>query len=122
MTVESRDAVQTGHAVPQVVRITRLVSRPGMGAELAARCRAIATRERINHPGAYVVTQARQPIDGDRVEVISITQWIDLDLMRRLMPAGAYEQPAFHDEYADCLESWRVEVFEVTWPLPADLA
>lgn len=110
-----------GDRAPRVVRITRLVSRPGMGAELADRCRRIASRERERHPGAYLVTQARQPLDDDRVEVISITQWIDLALMARLMPAGRHEVPAFHDEYADCLESWRVEVFEVTWPLESDL-
>ncbi|HET7726607.1 MAG TPA: hypothetical protein VFK54_04705 [Candidatus Limnocylindrales bacterium] len=110
-----------GDRAPRVVRITRLVSRPGMGAELAHRCRHIAQRERDKYPGAYVVTQARQPLEDDRIEVISITQWIDLALMARLMPAGRHELPAFHDEYADCLESWRVEVFEVTWPLESDL-
>ncbi len=107
---------RASRALPRAVRITRLVSKPGVGADLAARCRRIADRENANHPGAYHVVQARQPLDGDRIEVISITEWVDLELMARLMPAGVLEEPAFWSEYADCCESWRVEVFEVTWP------
>jgi hypothetical protein len=99
----------------KVVRITRLVSRPGRGPELVDRCRAIADRERVHHPAAYRVVQARQPLDGDRVEVVSITYWIDLELMQAYVPAARHTRPAFWDEYADTLESWAVEVFEVTW-------
>jgi hypothetical protein len=102
-------------AAPRVVRMTRLVSLPGHGAELVERCRQIADRERANHPEAYHVIQGRQPLEGNRVEVVSFTEWMDLGLMRELMPASAYERPAFFDEYSDVLESWRVEVFEVTW-------
>jgi hypothetical protein len=104
--------------VPRAIRVTRLVSRPGMGPELAERCRRIADRELLRYPGAYHVIQGRQPLDGDRVEVVSITEWYDLELMARLMPAGDITEPAFHDEYADCIESWRVESLEVTWPRP----
>lgn len=121
MIAEPDRVAGQGARAPRVVRITRLVSRPGMGAELVHRCRRIAERERALHPGAYQVTQARQPLEDDQVELVSITQWFDLALMASLMPAGRHEQPAFHDEYADCLESWRVEVFEVTWPLEADV-
>lgn len=99
----------------KVVRITRLVSRPGRGPELVDHCRAIADRERAHHPAAYRVVQARQPVDGNRVEVVSITYWIDLDVMQAYVPAGQHTRPAFWDEYADTLESWAVEVFEVTW-------
>lgn len=102
---------------PRAVRITRLVSRPGMGPELAERCRIIARREAALYPDAYHVVQARQPLDGDRIELVSVTEWIDLDLMARLMPAGEITEPAFHHEYADCIESWRVESFEVTYTL-----
>jgi hypothetical protein len=102
---------------PRAIRITRLVSRPGLGPELAERCRRIAERERVNYPGAYHVIQGRMPLDGDRVELVSITEWYDLDLMARLMPAGDHAQPAFYEEYADCIEDWRVEALEVTWPV-----
>jgi hypothetical protein len=104
-------------AVPRVVRITRLLSKPGLGAELVDRCRHIADREHALHPGAFEVVQARQPIGDDRVEVVSITGWIDLALMGALMAPEPHAQPAFWDEYADCVESWRIEVFEVTWPI-----
>jgi hypothetical protein len=119
MARSGRSSEVASPAAPRVVRITRLISKPGCGADLVARCRRIAERERVNHPGAYHVVQARQPLDGDRVELISITEWIDLELLARLMPAGPLEQPAFWSEYADCCESWRVEVFEVTWPTVA---
>ena len=116
MAARRRPKEGSGSGVPRVVRITRLVSKPGCGADLAARCRLIAERERANHPHAYHVVQARQPLEGDRIELISITEWTDLELMARLMPAGPLQEPAFWPEYADCCESWRVEVFEVTWP------
>ena len=105
----------TSDTGPRVVRLTRLVSKPGSGAELVERCRRIADRERAKHPDAYVVTQARQPLDDDRVEVLSITQWIDLGLMQSLMPSERYDEPAFWDELEEAVERWTVEVFEVTW-------
>jgi hypothetical protein len=105
-------------AAPRAVRVTRLVSRPGQGSELVERCRRIAARERLRYPGAYLVTQGRAPVDGERVEVISITQWIDLDLMQSLIPPGPLAEPAFWSELNDIVESWTVELFEVTWPDP----
>ena len=104
--------------VPRAVRITRLISRPGQGSELVERCRRIAARERKRYPGAYIVTQGRAPVDEERVEVVSITQWIDLDLMQSLIPPGPLTEPAFWPELADIVESWTVELFEVTWPDP----
>ena len=101
--------------VPRAVRVTRLVSRPGMGSELTDRCRRIAEREQAKYPGAYHVVQARRPIDDERIELLSITEWFDLDLMARLMPAGDHVRPAFFEEYADCIERWEVEALEVTW-------
>lgn len=103
--------------VPKAVRITRLVSRPGCGAELVERCRHIARREQAAHPDVYLVTQARRPLDGDRIELVSITQWIDLAFMATHVAPDPPTEPAFHDEYADCIEAWSVEVFEVTWPV-----
>jgi hypothetical protein len=97
------------------VRITRLRSKSGRGAELVAICRAIAERERARYPSAYEVVQARQPLEGQRIELVSITYWIDLDLMARLMPRGAHTEPAFWTEYAHLVDTWEVEVFEVTW-------
>jgi hypothetical protein len=119
MAPRGRQTKSSPSDLPRVVRITRLVSKPGCGADLAARCRRIAERERANYPDAYHVVQARQPLDRDRIELISITEWTDLELMARLMPAGPLEEPAFYSEYADCCESWRVEIFEVTWPTVA---
>ena len=101
---------------PLAIRITRLVSRPGHGPELAERCRRIAERERAKYPGAYHVIQGRLPLDGDRVELVSITEWYDLQLMARLMPPDDVREPAFFAEYADLIEDWRVEALEVTWP------
>jgi hypothetical protein len=102
-------------AAPRVVRITRLVSLPGRGPDLVDRCRRIADRERARHPGAYRVVQTRQARDGNRIEVVSITEWIDLDLMQTVIPPGPHTEPPFWSEYADCVESWEVEVSEVTW-------
>lgn len=117
---EPSHAAAAAAGVPRAVRITRLTSRPGMGSELVNRCRRIATRERRKHPGAYHVVQARQRLDGDRIELLSITEWIDLGLMASLMPAGPHEVPAFWDEYGECVESWAIEVLEVTYPLEGD--
>jgi hypothetical protein len=103
-------------AVPTVLRITRLVSKPGMGAMLVERCAAIAVRERALRPDAYVVLQARRLLDGDRTEVVSITEWQDLEHVRSHMPEAAPEDaPPFYQEYADVLDDWKVELYELTW-------
>jgi hypothetical protein len=91
-------------AVPTVLRITRLISKPGLGGVLVERCTAIAERER------------RRLLDGDRTEVVSITQWDDLEHVRDRMPEAApSDRPPFYEEYADCLDEWRIELFEMTW-------
>ena len=100
---------------PTVLRITRLVSRAGRGPMLVERCAAIATRERVLHPNAFVVFQGRRLLPGDRIELVSITQWRDLELVRGNLPAAAPPAPPFYQEYADALESWQVELFEATW-------
>ena len=99
---------------PTVMRITRLVSRPHQGAELADRCAAIAEREARLHPAAFVVHQGRRLLQGGRTEVVSVTTWSDLRVVREHLPAGSPESPPFLDEYADLIESWSVEMFEVT--------
>lgn len=102
--------------MPNVLRITRLVSRPTMGPALVSRCMEIAERERTTNPGAYTVVQARRLLDGDRIEVVSLTRWLDLDAMLRYVPPTADpEQPPFYDEYATAVESWSVDLFELTW-------
>lgn len=103
-------------AVPTVLRITRLISKPGMGAVLVERCTAIAERERTLRPDAYVVLQGRRLLEDDRTEVVSITQWNDLEHVREHMPEAApVDLPPFHAEYADVLDTWAVELFELTW-------
>ena len=103
-------------AVPTVLRITRLVSKPGLGAMLVERCAAIAVRERELRPDAYFVLQGRRLLDGDRTEVVSITDWRDLEHVRARMPEAApTDRPPFYEEYADCLDDWRIELFELTW-------
>jgi hypothetical protein len=103
-------------AVPTVLRITRLISKPGLGGVLVERCTAIAERERRLRPDAYVVSQGRRLLDGDRTEVVSITQWDDLEHVRDRMPEAApSDRPPFYEEYAYCLDEWRIELFEMTW-------
>ena len=103
-------------AVPTVLRITRLISKPGQGAALVERCAAIADRERALRPDAYFVLQGRRLLDGDRTEVVSITQWHDLEHVRERMPQAApADRPPFYEEYADCLDEWRIDLFELTW-------
>lgn len=105
--------------VPTVLRITRLVSKPGLGAVLVERCAAIAVRERALRPDAYFVLQGRRLLDGDRTEVVSITQWHDLEHVRDHMPEAApSDMPPFHAEYADVLDAWSVELYELTWSTP----
>ena len=116
MATGSRDGDAEVAAVPRAVRITRLVSKPGLGPDLVEACRRIADRELAKYPGAYHVVQARRPVDEGRIELVSITEWFDLDLMARLMPADPAAGPAFLAEYLDCIESWAVEALEVTWP------
>lgn len=101
--------------VPTVLRITRLVSKPGQGPALVACCAAIADRERALHPGEFLVFQGRRLLDRDRFQLVSITQWENLDLIRDVMPTEPPTQPPFHDEYVAYLESWRVDLYEATW-------
>jgi hypothetical protein len=100
---------------PTVLRITRLLSRPGLGATLVERCASIGTRETTLHPNEFVVHQARRLRSGDRTEVVSITLWHDMEHVRRHMPPRPGPEPPFFEEYEDLVESWNVELLEVTY-------
>jgi len=107
---------------PTVLRITRLLSRPGLGATLVERCAGIGARETALHPGEFVVHQGRRLRSGDRTEVVSITLWHDMEHVREHMPARPPSSPPFLEEYEDLVETWTVELLEVTWTSAASVA